>query len=148
MYEHIDVPLALLIGKHANVSFNDSVFLTDQDKKKILKSLGKNTRIDEKFKRHLKRINKIDGVVSNYCCVGHTGTIGCGYIVLMVNKDKHKVILNGLGYYLLDKISNMTTPIREVECDMFDGKLRWCFRWINETYLNEAISEVLCLLET
>ena len=99
--------------------------------------------VDTEMISYLTALNKITGVCSQFCCVGHIGRID-GYIIVLVDEA-----INRLLWKEWQAIA-FWAEVTGVSTDILLDNIRWTFRWEvgDKSYYNEFMTKFNKLLSS
>lgn len=129
----------------------NSFFLTADTKKRELRYLkdeiDKN-HIDKRMLPYLKVVNKIDGVVSNHCCSGHTKRerrypADEGHLIVWISEKKYRQLFFNHWTSYIWSGPKYKGGISQIT---FDNQVMVMFRW-HRSYLHKAMKEALGFLK-
>jgi hypothetical protein len=117
-----------------------SCFLTPAHKAKeqrALKAAIKCGKVDKEMIPYLTHLNKLPGVMSQYCCSGHNKDYG-NLILLLSEKWFQKLLLDPdanmhCGFWYKNRILEIQDSIYKVSWDFYGGVFRMALNWLPKT---------------
>jgi tRNA(Phe) wybutosine-synthesizing methylase Tyw3 len=130
------------------MNISDSYFLTTEQKRTAMRNLSvsiKAGNIDKAMIPHLEEINKMPGLMTQYCCEGHEGDVynkESGNLIIKLSKEAFNKIILGKTH-LYSSFGNISLELYSVcGCRLivnFDRKNR-------ERMMSELIHKLGCRL--